>query len=86
MAADSEVGEGEGASKVNCTDNSSSTSFDGGLDGITVVGCSAEGSVAIPQTVCTNSDSGNTTSIHISIPTTLIDDIIAIVCTMEGYL
>ncbi|XP_057213947.1 C-Jun-amino-terminal kinase-interacting protein 4 isoform X3 [Triplophysa rosa] len=55
VSADTEVGQGEGASKVNCTANSSSNSFDGGLDGITVVGCSAEGPVAIPQTVCTNS-------------------------------
>lgn len=76
MSADTEVGQGEGASKVNCTANSSSTSFDGGLDGITVVGCSAEGPVAIPQTVCTNSigspDSGNTPSVHISTATTLM--------------
>ncbi|XP_042590842.1 C-Jun-amino-terminal kinase-interacting protein 4 isoform X7 [Cyprinus carpio] len=42
------------ASKVSCTAANSSTGFDGGLEGITVVGCSAEGSVAIPQTVCTN--------------------------------
>uniref|UniRef100_A0A8C1IP62 RH2 domain-containing protein n=1 Tax=Cyprinus carpio TaxID=7962 RepID=A0A8C1IP62_CYPCA len=42
------------AAKVSCTAANSSTGFDGGLEGITVVGCSAEGSVAIPQTVCTN--------------------------------
>ncbi|KTF74879.1 hypothetical protein cypCar_00037449, partial [Cyprinus carpio] len=42
------------ASKVSCTAANSSTGFDGGLEGITVMGCSAEGSVAIPQTVCTN--------------------------------
>uniref|UniRef100_A0A8C0YKR0 C-Jun-amino-terminal kinase-interacting protein 4 n=1 Tax=Cyprinus carpio carpio TaxID=630221 RepID=A0A8C0YKR0_CYPCA len=40
------------ASKVSCTAANSSTGFDGGLEGITVMGCSAEGSVAIPQTVC----------------------------------
>ncbi|XP_051958405.1 C-Jun-amino-terminal kinase-interacting protein 4 isoform X1 [Xyrauchen texanus] len=51
VAADS----GEGASKVNSAANSSSTGSDGCLEGITVVGCSTEGSVAIPQTVCTNS-------------------------------
>uniref|UniRef100_A0A8C1S9Y7 Sperm associated antigen 9 n=1 Tax=Cyprinus carpio TaxID=7962 RepID=A0A8C1S9Y7_CYPCA len=39
------------ASKVSCTAANSSTGFDGGLEGITVMGCSAEGSVAIPQTV-----------------------------------
>ncbi|XP_026133186.1 C-Jun-amino-terminal kinase-interacting protein 4 isoform X7 [Carassius auratus] len=42
------------ASKVSCTASNSSTGLDGGLEGITVMGCSAEGSVAIPQTVCTN--------------------------------
>ncbi|XP_059387655.1 C-Jun-amino-terminal kinase-interacting protein 4 isoform X2 [Carassius carassius] len=42
------------ASKVSCTAANSTTGFDGGLEGITVMGCSAEGSVAIPQTVCTN--------------------------------
>uniref|UniRef100_A0A672Q2X3 RH2 domain-containing protein n=1 Tax=Sinocyclocheilus grahami TaxID=75366 RepID=A0A672Q2X3_SINGR len=46
LSADAEA---EGASEV------SSTGSDGGLDGITVMGCSAEGLVAIPQTVCTNS-------------------------------
>uniref|UniRef100_A0A8C1S9U4 Sperm associated antigen 9 n=1 Tax=Cyprinus carpio TaxID=7962 RepID=A0A8C1S9U4_CYPCA len=54
------------ASKVSCTAANSSTGFDGGLEGITVMGCSAEGSVAIPQTVCTNtvesSGTGNTAS------------------------
>uniref|UniRef100_A0A673IYM6 RH2 domain-containing protein n=1 Tax=Sinocyclocheilus rhinocerous TaxID=307959 RepID=A0A673IYM6_9TELE len=54
------------ASKVSCTAANSSTGFDGGLEGITVMGCSAEGPVAIPQTVCTNSiessDTGNTAS------------------------
>uniref|UniRef100_A0A8C1IPT4 RH2 domain-containing protein n=1 Tax=Cyprinus carpio TaxID=7962 RepID=A0A8C1IPT4_CYPCA len=54
------------AAKVSCTAANSSTGFDGGLEGITVVGCSAEGSVAIPQTVCTNtvesSGTGNTAS------------------------
>uniref|UniRef100_A0A671Q4A7 C-Jun-amino-terminal kinase-interacting protein 4 n=1 Tax=Sinocyclocheilus anshuiensis TaxID=1608454 RepID=A0A671Q4A7_9TELE len=39
------------ASKVSCTAANSSTGFDGGLEGITVMGCSAEGPVAIPQTV-----------------------------------
>ncbi|KAF4106953.1 hypothetical protein G5714_012943 [Onychostoma macrolepis] len=43
------------ASKVSCAAANSSTGFEGGLEGITVVGCSAEGPVAIPQTVCTNS-------------------------------
>lgn len=43
------------ASKVSCTTGNSSTGLDGGLDGIAVVSCSAEGAVAIPQTVCTNS-------------------------------
>ncbi|XP_073685038.1 C-Jun-amino-terminal kinase-interacting protein 4 isoform X3 [Garra rufa] len=43
------------ASKVSCTAANNSAGSDGGLDGITVVGCSAEGSVAIPQTVCINS-------------------------------
>uniref|UniRef100_A0A671LMG2 C-Jun-amino-terminal kinase-interacting protein 4 n=1 Tax=Sinocyclocheilus anshuiensis TaxID=1608454 RepID=A0A671LMG2_9TELE len=55
LSADAEA---EGASEV------SSTGSDGGLDGITVMGCSAEGLVAIPQTVCNNSiessDTGNT--------------------------
>uniref|UniRef100_A0A671LLM2 RH2 domain-containing protein n=1 Tax=Sinocyclocheilus anshuiensis TaxID=1608454 RepID=A0A671LLM2_9TELE len=46
LSADAEA---EGASEV------SSTGSDGGLDGITVMGCSAEGLVAIPQTVCNNS-------------------------------
>ncbi|XP_048027379.1 C-Jun-amino-terminal kinase-interacting protein 4 isoform X1 [Megalobrama amblycephala] len=48
-------GEGEGASKVSCAAGGASAGSDGGPDGITVVGCSAEGPVAIPQTVCTNS-------------------------------
>ncbi|KAL1263874.1 hypothetical protein QQF64_004229, partial [Cirrhinus molitorella] len=43
------------ASKVSCTAANSSAGSDGGLDGITVVGCSGEGPVAIPQTVCINS-------------------------------
>ncbi|XP_050979738.1 C-Jun-amino-terminal kinase-interacting protein 4 isoform X2 [Labeo rohita] len=43
------------ASKVSCMAANSSAGSDEGLDGITVVGCSAEGSVAIPQTVCFNS-------------------------------
>nr|XP_055031592.1 C-Jun-amino-terminal kinase-interacting protein 4 isoform X2 [Misgurnus anguillicaudatus] len=55
VGADSGVSQDEGASNANCTVNSSSTSVNGGLEGITVVGCSAEGPVAIPQTVCTNS-------------------------------
>ncbi|XP_051770256.1 C-Jun-amino-terminal kinase-interacting protein 4 [Ctenopharyngodon idella] len=52
LIADSE---GEGASKVSCTASGVSAGSDGGPDGITVVGCSTEGAVAIPQTVCTNS-------------------------------
>ncbi|XP_016141615.1 C-Jun-amino-terminal kinase-interacting protein 4 [Sinocyclocheilus grahami] len=59
------------ASKVSCTAANSSTGFDGGLEGITVMGCSAEGPVAIPQTVCTNSiessDTGNTASVTITL-------------------
>ncbi|XP_043085906.1 C-Jun-amino-terminal kinase-interacting protein 4 isoform X4 [Puntigrus tetrazona] len=43
------------ASKVSSTAPNSSTGSDGGLEAIAVVGCSAEGAVAIPQTVCTNS-------------------------------
>ncbi|XP_051530371.1 C-Jun-amino-terminal kinase-interacting protein 4-like isoform X3 [Myxocyprinus asiaticus] len=54
VVSDSEASQGEGASKVNTTANSSSTCSDGGLGGITVMGCSTEGPVAIPQTVCTN--------------------------------
>ncbi|XP_051968596.1 C-Jun-amino-terminal kinase-interacting protein 4-like isoform X2 [Xyrauchen texanus] len=54
VVSESEASQGEGASKVNSTANSCSTCSDGGLDGITVVGCSTEGPVAIPQTVCTN--------------------------------
>ncbi|XP_067286848.1 C-Jun-amino-terminal kinase-interacting protein 4 isoform X2 [Pseudorasbora parva] len=45
----------EGVSKLSCTAGSVSTGSEEGLDGITVVGCSTEGPVAIPQTVCTNS-------------------------------
>uniref|UniRef100_A0A8C1YGW4 Sperm associated antigen 9 n=1 Tax=Cyprinus carpio TaxID=7962 RepID=A0A8C1YGW4_CYPCA len=62
------------ASKVSCTAANSSTGFDGGLEGITVMGCSAEGSVAIPQTVCTNtvesSGTGNTASDTITLTVT----------------
>lgn len=43
------------ACKVSCAAANSSTGFDGGLDDISVMGCSEEGAVAIPQTVCTNS-------------------------------
>uniref|UniRef100_A0A8C2JYP3 Sperm associated antigen 9 n=1 Tax=Cyprinus carpio TaxID=7962 RepID=A0A8C2JYP3_CYPCA len=50
--------EAEGASGVSCRGS------DGGLEGIAVMGCSAEGLVAVPQTVCNNSvessDTGNT--------------------------
>uniref|UniRef100_A0A8C2B2S0 Sperm associated antigen 9 n=1 Tax=Cyprinus carpio TaxID=7962 RepID=A0A8C2B2S0_CYPCA len=50
--------EAEGASGV------SSRGSEGGLEGIAVMGCSAEGLVAVPQTVCNNSvessDTGNT--------------------------
>uniref|UniRef100_A0A9J7ZQG0 C-Jun-amino-terminal kinase-interacting protein 4 n=1 Tax=Cyprinus carpio carpio TaxID=630221 RepID=A0A9J7ZQG0_CYPCA len=35
------------ASKVSCTAANSSTGFDGGLEGITVMGCSAEGSMNV---------------------------------------
>lgn len=59
------------ASKVSCAAANSSMGFDGGLEGITVVGCSAEGAVAIPQTICTNSiessDTGNTASVTITL-------------------
>lgn len=59
------------ASKVSCMAANSSAGSDEGLDGITVVGCSAEGSVAIPQTVCFNSressDTGNTASIILTL-------------------
>uniref|UniRef100_A0A8C0YAU1 C-Jun-amino-terminal kinase-interacting protein 4 n=1 Tax=Cyprinus carpio carpio TaxID=630221 RepID=A0A8C0YAU1_CYPCA len=41
--------EAEGASGV------SSRGSEGGLEGIAVIGCSAEGLVAVPQTVCNNS-------------------------------
>ncbi|KAK7123209.1 hypothetical protein R3I94_020111 [Phoxinus phoxinus] len=47
-------GEGEGACKRSCADSSVSTGSDGGLEGITVVDCSTDGPVAIPQTVCNN--------------------------------
>ncbi|XP_030629108.1 C-Jun-amino-terminal kinase-interacting protein 4 [Chanos chanos] len=50
-----ESGQGEGASATSKTANSGSTGAEGVLDGITVVGCSAEGTVAIPQTACTSS-------------------------------
>ncbi|XP_077085862.1 C-Jun-amino-terminal kinase-interacting protein 4-like [Siphateles boraxobius] len=48
-------GEGEGACKLSCADSSVSTGSDAGLEGITVVDCSTDGPVAIPQTVCNNS-------------------------------
>ncbi|KAI2658828.1 C-Jun-amino-terminal kinase-interacting protein 4 [Labeo rohita] len=50
------------ASKVSCMAANSSAGSDEGLDGITVVGCSAEGSVAIPQTVCFNSRESSDTA------------------------
>lgn len=63
--------EGEGASKVSCAAGGVSTGSDGGLDGITVVGCSTEGPVAIPQTVCTNSIESSNFGNAASVPETL---------------
>ncbi|XP_039509764.1 C-Jun-amino-terminal kinase-interacting protein 4 isoform X4 [Pimephales promelas] len=52
-------GEGEGARKLSCADSTVSTGPDRGLEGITVVDCSTDGPVAVPQTVCNNSTSGD---------------------------
>uniref|UniRef100_A0AAR2J3X2 C-Jun-amino-terminal kinase-interacting protein 4 n=1 Tax=Pygocentrus nattereri TaxID=42514 RepID=A0AAR2J3X2_PYGNA len=67
VPANSELGGAEGASQAGSAANSNLTGSEGVLDGITVVGCSVEGTVAIPQTASAHSveeseDSGNIAS------------------------
>lgn len=50
VPANRTAGGTEGASQTGTTAYSSSTGSERGLDGITVVGCSVEGAVAVPQT------------------------------------
>ncbi|KAK3529325.1 hypothetical protein QTP70_029151 [Hemibagrus guttatus] len=50
VPAKSDAGGAEGASQTGTAANSSSAGSERGLDGITVVGCSVEGAVAVPQT------------------------------------
>ncbi|XP_066519376.1 C-Jun-amino-terminal kinase-interacting protein 4 isoform X2 [Hoplias malabaricus] len=54
-SANSEAVGAEGASPVGTAVNNYSSNSEGVLDGITVVGCSVEGTVAIPQTASANS-------------------------------
>uniref|UniRef100_A0A3B1JB46 C-Jun-amino-terminal kinase-interacting protein 4 n=1 Tax=Astyanax mexicanus TaxID=7994 RepID=A0A3B1JB46_ASTMX len=55
VPADSEASGAEGTSQAETAVNNNSTGSEGVLDGITVVGCSVEGTVAIPQTASANS-------------------------------
>uniref|UniRef100_A0A8B9RG80 C-Jun-amino-terminal kinase-interacting protein 4 n=1 Tax=Astyanax mexicanus TaxID=7994 RepID=A0A8B9RG80_ASTMX len=55
VPADSEASGAEGTSQAETAVNNNSTVSEGVLDGITVVGCSVEGTVAIPQTASANS-------------------------------
>uniref|UniRef100_A0AAR2L409 C-Jun-amino-terminal kinase-interacting protein 4 n=1 Tax=Pygocentrus nattereri TaxID=42514 RepID=A0AAR2L409_PYGNA len=55
VPANSELGGAEGASQAGSAANSNLTGSEGVLDGITVVGCSVEGTVAIPQTASAHS-------------------------------
>ncbi|XP_072523946.1 C-Jun-amino-terminal kinase-interacting protein 4 isoform X2 [Salminus brasiliensis] len=55
VPADSEAGGAEGTSQAGTAANNNSAGSEGVLDGITVVGCSVEGTVAIPQTASANS-------------------------------
>ncbi|KPP72450.1 c-Jun-amino-terminal kinase-interacting protein 4-like [Scleropages formosus] len=51
---ETEVGQGDGASLTGSMASGSSVGSEGTLGGITVVGCTADGGGAIPQTVCTS--------------------------------
>ncbi|XP_017579171.2 C-Jun-amino-terminal kinase-interacting protein 4 isoform X8 [Pygocentrus nattereri] len=69
VPANSELGGAEGASQAGSAANSNLTGSEGVLDGITVVGCSVEGTVAIPQTASAHSveeseDSGSVLRQH----------------------
>ncbi|KAF5902978.1 C-Jun-amino-terminal kinase-interacting protein 4 isoform X1, partial [Clarias magur] len=59
VPANSSAGGPEGASQTGTAAKSSSVGSDRVLDGITVVGCSAEGAVAVPQTAGTDSLDGD---------------------------
>ncbi|XP_047673166.1 C-Jun-amino-terminal kinase-interacting protein 4 isoform X3 [Tachysurus fulvidraco] len=50
VLANSDAGGSDGASQTGTAATSSSAGSDRGLEGITVVGCSVEGAVAVPQT------------------------------------
>lgn len=50
VPANSNAGGAEGASQTGTAASSSSAATERLLDGITVVGCSVEGAVAVPQT------------------------------------
>lgn len=58
VPAKSSAGGAEGASQPGSAANSSSAVSERVLDGITVVGCSVEGAVAVPQTAGTDSLDG----------------------------
>uniref|UniRef100_A0A8C9V9H7 C-Jun-amino-terminal kinase-interacting protein 4 n=1 Tax=Scleropages formosus TaxID=113540 RepID=A0A8C9V9H7_SCLFO len=51
---ETEMGQGDGASLTGSMASGSSVGSEGTLGGITVVGCTADGGGAIPQTVCTS--------------------------------
>ncbi|KAB5555386.1 hypothetical protein PHYPO_G00033440 [Pangasianodon hypophthalmus] len=59
VPANSDAGGAEGASQTGVAANSSSAGSERVLDGITVVGCSVEGAVAVPQTAGTDSLDGD---------------------------
>ncbi|MCJ8738358.1 hypothetical protein PDJAM_G00034870 [Pangasius djambal] len=59
VPANSDAGGAEGAAQTGVVANSSSTGSERVLDGITVVGCSVEGAVAVPQTAGTDSLDGD---------------------------
>lgn len=58
MPANRDTGGAKGASQTGTTASNSATGSERVLDGITVVGCSVEGAVAVPQTAGTDSLDG----------------------------
>lgn len=58
VSANSQAGGAEGASHTGTAANSSVAGSERVLDGITVVGCSVEGAVAVSQTAGTDSVDG----------------------------
>lgn len=66
VRANSDTGGSEGASQTGTAATSSSAGSDRGLDGITVVGCTVEGAVAVPQTADRTDSSDGTDHTWIS--------------------